>query len=556
MAGLKFNQFAGMAPRLNERARSAQIAELALDVNLDEGTLRPWREPLQVHESVHATILGMILVDCCWLTSDRCVTFCVPWPSCPYIVKAGDGVPQYATFADACVDDWCPLTWPCPSTSPSASPTRPSPVSEARSYETRSYRYAWVNRYGHETAGSAPSASINVLDGDAVVVQIPQPPVGFCITDVRLYRTGTPFETGSEQSNPMNTEWFLVGEFDATIGVVNDSIPNKDLSAGQTALATFFGDERLPPPDDLTSVVTLENGQMAGISPSTKMVVMSEPFLPTSWPMRFRKALWDDEFPVALASIGSTLYVGTNGRPYTINAVQQESNADGRHGVFRFREPSPCLSARGMCAGAGAVYYPSLDGLVALSGTQQRVVGEEVWSKDQWRALHPNRMIGAMHDGHYFGFSDVAGFRLRTAEQEHSDARTAMLTYLSDRPSAIWASDHGTLYTATGGFVSQWNAGNSFRPYYWLCTQFQWARRTSLCANYVLWGNSGRGPVDITVKTDKGDYVYKPLDENVRRLPNWMSVTETSVLFQGTGEVEEYSIGTSIKEAFRAGAQV
>jgi hypothetical protein len=92
MPGLKFNQFAGMAPRVNDRARSAQIADLALDVNLDEGTLRPWRQPLEVHESGFDKVLAMILVDCCWLTTDKCVSFCVPWPSCPFVVKAGDGV--------------------------------------------------------------------------------------------------------------------------------------------------------------------------------------------------------------------------------------------------------------------------------------------------------------------------------------------------------------------------------------------------------------------------------------------------------------------------------
>lgn len=270
--------------------------------------------------------------------------------------------------------------------------------------------------------------------------------------------------------------------------------------------------------------------------------------------MRYRKLLWDDEFPVALAAIKSSLYVGTNGRPYVINAVQQESNTDGRHGVFRFTEPSPCLSARSMCAGSGAVYFASLDGLIALSGTQQRVVSEELWSKDQWRQLHPNRMIGAVHDGHYFGFSDNAGFRLKTAEQEHTDARTAMLTYLSDRPDAIWLSDHGSLYFSNGALVSQWNAGAVLRPYKWCCTTFQWARRTSLTAYYAQFERMG--PVKITIRTEKGSFTTTPLNNDISRLPNWMSVTEAQVCIEGTGEISEFATGTSVKEAFRAGAQV
>jgi len=207
-----------------------------------------------------------------------------------------------------------------------------------------------------------------------------------------------------------------------------------------------------------------------------------------------------------------------------------------------------------MCSGAGAAYFSSLDGLIALSGTQQRVITEELMSKDQWRSLHPNRMIGAVHDGHYLGFSDNAGFRMRTAEQEHTDQRTAMLTNLSDRPDAIWLSDHGSLYMAKGALVSQWNAGNVLRPYKWCSTEFTWARRTSLTADYVQFDTLG--PVTVTIKTDKGQYSQQPLNNEIMRLPNWMSVTETQVCIEGTGEITEFAIGTSVKEAFRAGAQV
>jgi hypothetical protein len=554
MAGLKFSQFSGMAPRINPRLRSAQIAEIALDVCLDEGTLAPWRERLPVYTSANDPVLAMIRVDCCWLTSDKCADFCVPWPSCPYVVKAGDGVPLYATFEDACADDWCPLTWPCPTVAPSASPTSAFPSVEERDFETRSYRYAWVNRYDHEHGGSPPSAPIQTHDGDSVVIQLPQPPSGFCITSIRLYRTGTPFETGGEKSNPANTEWFLVGEYPVGTTVVTDDLMMRDLPGTNGALATFMGDERLPPPDDIIEVVSLENGQMAAISPSLNQVVMSEPFLPTSWPMKYRKGFWQDDDPVALAAEGAILYVGTTGHPYTIQATQQDSNTDGRHGVYKHREPLPCLNRRSMAAGSGACYYASLDGLVALSGTQARVISEEILSKKQWQAWHPNRMIGVVYDGFYMGFSDVIGFRMRTAQPEHIDARTAMLTLLSDRPNALWLSDHGSLYMANENIVSQWNAGNTLRPYHWCSTEFQWARRTALGASYLL--QDDVGPVQVTLVTEKGDYSFSPLDEDAHPLPTWLNVVETAVCFDGTGEVTEFSIGTTIKETIRAGAQV
>jgi hypothetical protein len=568
MPGLKFNQFGGMLPRANPVSRSSQVAAMALDVNLDQGTLSPWRERLVVSTATQGTeVLSFAQVDCCWLTSEACVKFVVPWPSCRFVVRAGAGAPFYASFENACADDWCPLGIPCPSEAPAAFATDPPvgaypPTTARKDFETRHYRYAWVNVYGHESGGSAPSAFVNTFDGSPVTVYLPNPPPGYCIDRLRLYRTGTPLESGGEKTNPPNTEWFLVEELPVGVNVYSDGRPNIDLLLGQSANATFHGDERLPAPDDLTSVVTLENGMMAGISPSTNMIVFSEPFLPTSWPMRYRKTLWQDDVPVALSAIGPALYVATTGHPYTITVQQQQQ--DGRHGVFRHRESLPCISARSFVAGSGACYYASHDGLVALSATQARVISETVMSKRQWQSWRPNRLLGVVHDGHYFGFSDpldsdlaesgVHGFRLKTAESEHADAETATLTVLSDNPDAVWLSDRGGLYMVEDGIVSKWNAGAALRPYLWRNTTFYWARRTALGAGYVTLGEPG--PVMLTVLTDRGNHVQTILGGRVFRMPNWMSVADTQIELTGTGEVAEFVLGTSYKEAFRAGANV
>lgn len=566
MPGLKFNQFGGMLPRANPRSRSGQVADLALDVNLDQGTLSPWRERKLVLAGV-TPILAMKRFDCCWLKSEKCVSFVHPWPSCVFAVRAGDGPPVYANFENACAGEWCFLGVPCPTEAPVASPTDPPagaypPTDFRKDFEQRHYRYAWVNQYGHEGPGSAPSGFVNTFEGAPVHVWLPSPPPGYCITWLRLYRSGTPLESGGESSNPPNTEWFHVTDIAVGTNYFLDGVLTLDLGLGQHVNSTFHGDERLPAPYDLECVVTCENGMMAGIEPSTGMICFSEPFLPTSWPMRYRKTLWPDDRPVALAATGQMLYVLTTSHPYTIEVPQQQ--LDGRHGVFRHRESLPCLSKRSVASGSGACYYASLDGLVAVSGTQSRVISEQLLSKRQWAAWRPNRMIGAVYDGHYFGFSEtsdlalqeagVHGFRMRTGEAEHIDADQVTLTYLTDNPTAVWVDDHGSLFLAEDGDISQWNAGNTLRPYLWRNTEFAWARRTSLAAGYVL--TEAAGQVSVTVRTDRGDYTQNVLNGDLFRLPNWMSVVETQIEFRGTGEVTEAVFGSSWQETHKAGGNV
>jgi hypothetical protein len=552
MSGLKLNKFGGEIPRANPRTLTPNTASIALDVNLDEGTLHPWRERLLI-ETKPFDILSMFRADCCWLAAETCADYALVQPTCDLIVRTGaQDYPEIATFEEACADQWCRLGVPCPVVAPAAMPASPPAVVD-RITSLRSYRYVWVNKYRQEGPGSPPSTSFDVNDGDTVIVSIPPCPDDptFCITETLLYRSGSPFESGAETSNPQNTEWFLVARLPCGTTIFTDTIRDIDLSSGLSDLAIYVGDERLPPPADLKNVLSLENGSLTGIS--GRFIVQSEPYAPHSWPLKFYKALWQDDVPVRIAAIKDVVYVGTTGFPYTIQTAP-DCNTDGRQGVYRHREPLPIVAPRSMAAGSGVVYYASKDGLVALSGTQSRVVGEQLWSKRQWQALHPNLMLGIVFDGHYFGFTDVYGFRLKTADPEHIDAPTAALTRLSDRPRALWTAPSDGLYMAIEDRIEQWNAGAAYRPYLWRSIQYSWARRTSLTAAYAISGYEG--PIKLTLISDKGDFVTDILDEEVFRVVNWFSVAYTEIQFQGTGELEEFAVGTSYKEAYRAGATV
>jgi len=552
MPGIKINAFSGEMPRENPRLMNQNVAEVALDVNLDQGTLHPWRERLPV-STQEFDVLSMFRTDCCWLASDRCADYALMSPACDLVIRTGAAdYPEIATFAEACAGIWCRLGVPCPNVPITASPADPTPVVD---YSTtmRSYRYTWVNKFDQEGGGSPPSFSFDVVDGAAVVLQIPPCPDDptFCVTQIKIYRTGTPFESGGETSNPQNTEWFLVDTVPCGTTVYTDTKRDIDLSGSGGDLAVFTREESIPPPADLHSVVSMENGCLCGIS--GQFIVQSETFKPQSWPLKFYKKLWPGDDPRRCVAIRNTLYVATDGHPYTIETTP-DCNSDGRQGVYRHRDPMPITNVRSMAAGSGVAYYASDDGLIALSGTSARVSSEQLWSKKQWQKLHPNLMIGAILDGHYFGFSDVYGFRLKTVEPEHFDKPQTALTQLSDRPKALWTSPDGFLYMAFGNSIERWNDGNRWRPYLWISNDMLWARRTSLSAAYAMIRMPG--PLEITHITDRGDYARVVVNDNLFRLPDWMSVASTKIKFVGTAEVTEFATGTSYKEAYRAGATV
>lgn len=549
MAGVRINAFGGLIPRDNPITRSPGVARVALDVNLDQNTIAPWREPKVVHEE-QFDILGMFRPDCCWLTSEKCAEYTRLWPSCTYVVRTGvQSYPEISTFEEACEGVWCRLGVPCPTIAPTASPVNPQAVDQTT--QLRSYRYTWLNKYDQEGNGSPPSLSYNVVDGGSVMLQIPPCDAGpeYCIEKVAIYRTGTPFESGGETSNPQNTEWFLVDVVDCGTSSYVDNKKNIDLSANGKYFATFTREETLPPPDDLHSIVDLENGMMAGISDD--WVIMSEPFAPHSWPLKLKKKLFNK--PRRLAAIKDTLYVATDGFPYTIQATQ-DCNTNGIQGVFRHREPLPIISTRGMVAGTSAVYYPTTDGLVALSGTSARVISEAVWSKEQWQKIRPNRLIGAILNNYYFGFTDIYGFRLRTVDTEHIDPAKNALTEISDRPQSLWVSTEGYLYMAIGGQIKEWNTGNRQRPYTWRSTEYVFGRRSPVAAAYAF--IERKGQLNVKLITDKGSYSREIVNSDLFRVPNWMQVGELAFELTGTAEVKEIAAGTSYSETYRAGANV
>jgi hypothetical protein len=540
MPAFKIDKFYGLAPRLNPLAAGHSRAKFALDVDLDNGTLRPWRTPKLIHESGLGTVLSFACIGDCWLTFPGCVSIVHPYiPSCPFVILAGPGLPypQIATTADACLGDFCRLGLPCPPTAPRMDFT---PVAANKKTAARAYRYSYVNRYGQEGGGSLPSEVLNVEDGQTVTVSnFATPDPEWCVTAIRIYRLGTPFETGLENSNPQNTEYYFVAEIPATQTSFVDTI--KDIALGGDGRANVFtNDEWLPPPADLHSIVSLENGILAGIA--GEYIYLTDPMSPHAWNLRYIKGLLDR--PLALAAVGNALYALTDGRPYFIDG-RNNPKQDGFAQVLRTRVPIPVVSPRSVAADSNVVYYASTAGLAAISGKEVKLISQSLLSERDWQELRPNTMIGAVRAGYYHGYTSNAGVRFRGPEAEFANIGQISYTNLSERPTALWAGDNGELYYADGGNIMGWNLGDRMRDYFWASTEEYFSRRSGLTSASIDRGVPGN--LRFRLETDYGIVldrtVNKTQDFRTRGLSNALFA---SAWFNGTAEVRQVAIGSSI----------
>lgn len=548
MSGINIARPQGRVPRLNPVAKPPGSAEIALDIDLDNNTWRPWRTPKLVHTADH-DVLSFLRADCCWLTWDKCVDAVFPFtPSCRQVVVTGAAeYPQIATAEEACAGEWCRLGVPCPPVAPTVA--LQTTLVNDETMAARAYRYTYVNKHGREGPGSAPSLIFQANDGATVLVSgFQAPSAEWCVGSIRLYRLATPYETGLEQSNPQNTEYFFVAEFPVTQASFVDDLTELELGAG--AQGVFVTDEYLPPPADLTGIVSAENGFLAGISPSTKTVWICEPHSPHAWPLRYAKKFYGT--PVALGAVGAALYVATTTRPYVID-LSDPGNSNGVTPVKGTRTPLPCLSKRSMVADTSAAYYASKDGLVVLGGSEAKIISQSRMTERDWQALRPNKMIGHIRNGYYHGYTDVEGIRFRTVDQEYATIQEIGYTNLSERPSAMWRGEAGELYYAEGREIFEWNAGDRFRDYTYRCADVTFPRRTALTVGAVNRARTGR--LTFSLITDYGEVFKRQVDHpEFFRIDGGQNARIAAVEIKGTAEVFEITAGTSLFDAARSEA--
>lgn len=401
MAGVKFENFQGLAPRYSERLLPPMAATVARNTKLYNGELRGFRQllPLNDLSGLASTVRRVLRVpdtpDDAFIAFDSRDVSIVKSPlindAFDRYFWAGDGAPMMNT-GDRIKNGDDPFLLGIPGPGDGNEPTVTPPVG---SDETRAYVYTFVTEFGEESQPSPPTIATGADTGTWELSDIQNTisnPSQRAIDDgtnfpnskVKIYRTVPGFASSS---------FFFVDEIPFTQTTYSDNETNEDVASNSLLESTSFAE----PPNDLEGFVVMPNGYLIGWV-GTRLV-FSEPYRPHAWPVSYELGT---EFPiVAIGIFGSTAVIGTESQPYYGQGVNPAS--------FTHRkvdEVIPCLSRRGLVSTRAGVYYPSTDGLVMATGSGIQVITRDILTKEEWAVFRPDDLFAANLGMQYIAFSD------------------------------------------------------------------------------------------------------------------------------------------------------
>lgn len=372
MPKLRFAQFSGEIPKLIPRLLPDSASQFTENVRLDDGALTPIRKPRLEHVFVgESNIQTVYKHQGTWLSWDTVVN-AVPGPVADdRLYYTGDGAPKMrigTTVYD--------LALAYPSTKPTVTVTG----SGTGDIITRLYVYTWVTSFGEESEPSPVSSSVTWQSGQTVTLSgFVSPPSGRGVTKMRIYR--------SQTSTASGTDLFLIQE--RNVGTSN----YVDTHAGNDYAEVLPSRDYNQPPADLTGLIALPNGMMAGFS--GKQLCFCEPYIPHAWPEKYRLTTPFDI--VGIAAYGRTVIVGTTGFPFAVSGNSPDTMIEEKIEVNL-----PCINVRGMVDMGTSVVYPSNDGLVVADGSGAAVVTGNLFTRAGWQKFNPDTFISGQFNGQYF----------------------------------------------------------------------------------------------------------------------------------------------------------
>lgn len=538
------NTFKGCVPRKPWHRIGLGEALVAHDVNLTNGTLRPWREAKTLTQ-MPETAMTLAMHGCCFFSWDTCVSV-APWkPDCPrFYITGRMPYPEVAVITpETCTLEYGRLGVKTPDTTPLVSYIGEDTDKHS---EYRDYVFTYVNWLGEESGPSYPSTEILVKDGSAVTVSgWEQQSAEYRITAVRIYRKTTGFRTGAEKEPETATGYLLVIQIPITQSVYVDTRNNRSLSY---ALSTR---EVREPPANLRDIVAVEGTNiLAGVVGNKIYLSLNNE--PWNWPVAQEITL--DDNIVHLGADENVLYATTTGKPYYIEDIM---NCDERpcRPVTKADYPYPdvgCGYAHTAVVTPMGMLYASVDGLVLFNrATAPVLITEQVLSAEDWKDGNPDTVRLAYYQGCIICVSDAVSFMLLVDRSQYAvSAQYSVLTTISDKPIDLFLNKSGELIMMdAGGLVKQWNAGVTLRPYTWT---------TLIIVDSEHWWPAGRIGVDGSTRfiirgENTAEYSRMVTREKPFRLPRLGRNRKHTLTLEGTGEVEYLRIGeTLVDEASRS----
>lgn len=406
MATIRLGPYSGEAPRMSPLLLGNEQAQIARNVRLTSGEIRPLEAPLRLETPVIVTnALSLHRIDVTagsvWLSWDT-VVHAVKSPVSDVdegrVYYTGDGTPKKTWYAIASTgggpypppvtgyQDWASPGYTSAPTVSATTGTLPS--------GTYTYVVTLVNQFGpggggvkEETQPSPESAAITLASPGGVTVTRPGgvPAGTHNYTYWRLYR-----------STPSGDYKQVGGDIPIATTSVTDN--NGSLTLLNT-LPSIYWDT---PPDDMIGVVAMPNGMLAAFRGNE--LLFSEPYQPHAWPAKYRQSLPIQKI-TGLGVIGSTLVVlvdnGVDGStPFIFTGPHPASLTQER-----ISDVAPCLNIRSIVSMAGGVYFATTEGvgMVNVSG-QYNLLTRPLYSITEWENIKPENIFATTYLGDYFAY--------------------------------------------------------------------------------------------------------------------------------------------------------
>lgn len=541
MRDFTVNRFRGSLPRVAQHLITPGTAKRALDCKLTSGQLDSFRQPLLVREPEAGT-LTTYLHGCCWIDFDSCVDVAVGPVTCKKIFITGyrDYPISMETKESDCSIIERRLGLPCPDRAPSIFPGVVDPNRSApKDIEGRSYAYQYRDDEWALSALSPGSRAVNLHDGQTVVVsgwQQPDPTWG--ATHVRIFRTVTGHQSGNEAANVPDTTWMYVGEVAINAGSFTDTLYNDEL------LVALEEDVATPPPANLKGIVWIESiNSLAGFVGNR--IYFSENNKYDHWP-HFMDL---DDNICAIAESNGLIYVATDGRPYIISGAVDCKNAGCRSAV-RLPGNFPMIGCgtRRMAAVAAGAVYPSLNGMVLMSGKSAPLL--MTWgrySPEDWQAMMPESATPVEVGGKLYVFMQNGAFVFTFAGGPEGGWDMDDHSELSDRGVIdAFVTRTGDFYLLKEDGLWQWDRGNDLRPHEWESNEHVTSTPVAMGAGHL---HFDFGAENVKIEVNGREALNREVKSSrVFRLPMWASGTRWTFTLTGTGRVSLLSISPSMAD--------
>jgi len=196
----------------------------------------------------------------------------------------------------------------------------------------------------------------------------------------------------------------------------------------------------------------------------------------------------------------------------------------------------PCLNKRSMADMGGYALFAGYDGLVAVGGTEARVVTAEVMTREQWQALNPDTLHAYRYDGMYLGFYDGGSFTFTPGKGIQFYDTTASAGYYDV------AED--VLYLVQGSDITQWDKGDAL-TYTWRSRvhEFPPGMAGFTCGKVIAYAY----PVTLNVYADGQTVTSQTVvSANMFRMPAGFTLArDWEIELQGTAEIASIQLATS-----------